>query len=64
MEVAATMVPAAEVVPVATATMTAAVVAAAVTSTTTTPVAAFRDREVRDCQRRCENNGGNSHCDP
>jgi hypothetical protein len=68
-EMAAAMVPAAEMVPVASATMTAAVMAATVmtaaaTTTVTTAMTAFRDREVCDRQRRRENDRGNSHCDP
>ncbi|WP_246175005.1 hypothetical protein [Bradyrhizobium paxllaeri] len=54
-------------------TMTATTMAAAMMTTTmtaaaTTAVAAamttFRDREVRHAQRRCKDNGGNSHYDP
>ena len=67
MEVAAAMMPAAEMVPVTSATMAAAMVTAAATTTVaaamTTAVAAFRDREVSDRQRGCEDNRGNSHCD-
>ena len=64
MEVAATMMPAAEMVPVASATMAAAVMTAMVTAAMTAAVAAFRDREVCDRQRCCEDNRGNSDCDP
>lgn len=66
------MMPAAEMVPVASATMAAAVMTAMVTAAATTTVAAamtaavaaFRDREVCDRQRCCEDNRGNSDCDP
>ena len=67
MEVAAAMMPAAEMVPVASTTMAAAVMTAAATTTVaaamTTAVTAFGDREVSNRQRRCEDNRGNSHCD-
>ena len=69
MEVAAAMMPAAEMVPVTSATMTAAVMAttvmtAAATSAMAATMTAFRDREVRYRKRRCEDDGGNSNCDP
>jgi hypothetical protein len=67
MKMAAAMVPAAEMMPVTSATMTAAVVTAAVTTTVATAVAtampAFRNREVRHAQRRREDNGSDSQRD-
>jgi hypothetical protein len=62
----AAMVPPAEMMAM---TMSATAMAAGMmTATAATAVAAatttFRDREVRHAQRRCEDNGGNSHCDP
>lgn len=71
MEMAAAVMPAAEMVPVTSATMAATMMATAMTAaatttvaaTMTTAVAAFRDREVCDRQRCCEDNRGNSDCD-
>jgi hypothetical protein len=66
---AATMMPAAEMV-TTTAVMTAAtmsttVMAATVTTAmaSTMTTAASRDSKVRHRQRRCEDNGRNSQCD-
>jgi hypothetical protein len=59
MKMAATMMPAAEMV-TTTAVMTAA---PAATVTASMPAAASRDGKVRHRQRRCEDNGGNSQCD-
>jgi hypothetical protein len=63
-KMAAAMMPAAEMVPVTSATMAASVVTAAATTTVAAAMAAFRDRKIRHRQRRCEHNRGNSHCDP
>lgn len=73
MEMSAAMMPAAEMVPVTTATMaapvmtTAMVTAAApsaVAAAMTPAMATFRDGKIRYRQRRREDNRGNSHCDP
>ena len=60
MKMAAAMMPSAEMMAMTTTMMTAAV-AAAVTASMTT--AASCDCKVRDRQRRCEDNGGNSQGD-
>ena len=55
MEMAAAMMPTAEMVTMTTAAMAAAMMTAS--------MATFRDRKVRHGQHRCEDNGGNSQCD-
>ncbi|WOH66004.1 hypothetical protein [Bradyrhizobium sp. BWA-3-5] len=71
MEMAATMMPAAEMMAMASATMATAVmtattstaVAAAMTTTVAAAMTAFRDRKVRHRQRDGEGHRGNSHDD-
>jgi hypothetical protein len=72
MKMAATMMPAAEMVTTAAvmtaapaATVTTSMTAAVATSVTAAmaTTAASRDCEVRHAQRRCEDNGGNSQRD-
>jgi hypothetical protein len=66
---AAAMMPTAEMVAVTTAMMTTAMMTAAATAAMTATVAAAMttasscDCKVRDRQRRCEDNGGNSQGD-
>ena len=61
----AAMMPATEMVAVATTatTMAAAMMTAAPATAVTASMATFRDRKVCHAQRHCEHNGGNSQRD-
>jgi hypothetical protein len=63
MEMAAAMMPTAEMVTMTTTTMAAAMMTASTTSAVAATMTTFRDRKVRHGQRRCKDNGGNSQCD-